>query len=191
MAGSSQLTQDEFLDAQCEALRDLAQRCFAEFGELVDSQINWRPGPGKWSIGQCLDHLRVSGDLYLEAMTSAIAEAPGPPATQYKPTFVGRLLVANVGPNAWLPVPVPPLFEPGPGPIPRVIVRTVVDQQARIIAAADSAREININATRVTSPVSQSVRINLGDAVRVLVQHGHRHIAQAERLKGQPSFPRR
>ena len=35
---------------------------------LSDGQINWRPGPGRWSMGECLMHLAVSTDAALPAI---------------------------------------------------------------------------------------------------------------------------
>ena len=37
---------------------------------LDDTQFNWQPHGGRaWSIGQCLDHLRVSSAVYLPPMS--------------------------------------------------------------------------------------------------------------------------
>jgi hypothetical protein len=30
------------------------------FGQLSAEQINWKPGEGEWSIGQCFDHLIIA-----------------------------------------------------------------------------------------------------------------------------------
>lgn len=52
---------------------------------MTDAQFNWRPGPNRWSIGQCFDHLNVSVRKTLPAFDRAIAAArdrgslaPGP-----------------------------------------------------------------------------------------------------------------
>ena len=34
------------------------------FGGLNGTQLNWKPNPDKWSVGQCLDHLIVSNSQY-------------------------------------------------------------------------------------------------------------------------------
>jgi len=52
---------------------------------LSDAQFNWHPGPGRWSIAHCLQHLNVAVSKTLPAFDRAIAVgrskgqlAPGP-----------------------------------------------------------------------------------------------------------------
>src|SRR2546422_11561452 len=52
---------------------------------LTDAQFNWHPGPGRWSIADCLQHLNVGVSKTLPAFDRAIAQgrsqgqlAPGP-----------------------------------------------------------------------------------------------------------------
>ena len=35
-----------------------------DFGELNEEQLNQKPSPDKWSIGECIDHLIVSHNQY-------------------------------------------------------------------------------------------------------------------------------
>src|SRR5215471_19080363 len=39
---------------------------------LSDLQLNWAPRQGAWSVGQCLDHLRVANEVYLPAISAAL-----------------------------------------------------------------------------------------------------------------------
>ena len=34
------------------------------FGNLSGKQINWKPRPDSWSVGQCLDHLINSNEAF-------------------------------------------------------------------------------------------------------------------------------
>lgn len=40
---------------------------------LTPAQLNWKPRPEVWSIGQCLEHLCVANEVYLPAVSSALA----------------------------------------------------------------------------------------------------------------------
>ncbi len=44
-------------------------------GGLSAEQMNFRPAPGAWSVGQCLDHLAVSMRVYLDPMEPLVDEA--------------------------------------------------------------------------------------------------------------------
>jgi hypothetical protein len=39
---------------------------------LTRAQLNWRPRPDAWSIGQCLEHLAAANELYLEEIEAAL-----------------------------------------------------------------------------------------------------------------------
>ena len=54
---------------------------------LTPEQLNWKPAPEKWSVGQCLEHLAISTEVYLGPIADALA---GPPlgAVTYDPGLV-------------------------------------------------------------------------------------------------------
>src|ERR1700694_29844 len=67
---------------QLEAIKTDGQAVTAG---LDDARSNWRPGPERWSIAECLQHLNVAVTRTLPAFDRAIAEgrskqrtAPGP-----------------------------------------------------------------------------------------------------------------
>src|SRR5215469_2823694 len=39
---------------------------------LSAEQLNWHPSEGAWGVGQCLDHLRVTNEVYLAAINAAL-----------------------------------------------------------------------------------------------------------------------
>src|SRR5713101_10127362 len=68
---------------------------------LTEAQFNWHPGPGRWSIAECLQHLNVGVTKTLPAFDRAIAEgrskkqwAPGP----FRYGWFSRMMVASMEP---------------------------------------------------------------------------------------------
>ena len=39
---------------------------------LTRDQLNWKPRPDAWSVGQCLAHLAAGNELYLDAIEAAL-----------------------------------------------------------------------------------------------------------------------
>src|SRR5262249_10553360 len=39
---------------------------------LSTEQLNWHPSRSAWSVGQCLEHLRVSNEVYLAAISASL-----------------------------------------------------------------------------------------------------------------------
>ena len=66
------------LDASDARARELA-------AGLTVEQLNWRADQSSWSIGQCLDHLRVANEVYGRAIASALSGTPGGPVDQITP----------------------------------------------------------------------------------------------------------
>jgi len=62
---------------------------------LTEEQLNWRPAPGSWSVGQCLEHLCITNEAYLPAISAALEGKPEAPAEQITPGWFGRWFLRN------------------------------------------------------------------------------------------------
>ena len=69
------------------------QRAMALAKSLSSAQLNWKPSPGEWSVGQCLDHLCVANDVYLGAMEKGMAGRPNGVAQDITPGWFGRWFI--------------------------------------------------------------------------------------------------
>jgi len=47
------------------ALEAADRRAIALAQRLGPHQLNWKPAPDVWSVGQCLEHLCVANEVYL------------------------------------------------------------------------------------------------------------------------------
>jgi len=47
--------------AEASLVADETERMF---GHLSGEQLNWKPGPEEWSVGQCFDHVVISNRPY-------------------------------------------------------------------------------------------------------------------------------
>ena len=166
-----------------EAFRALA-------GPLTPAQLAWTPPEGGWSVGQVLEHLVVANGLYLllcEALVARGTAAPG--GAMWKPTLMGGLLARSMAPEAKSRLPAPKVFRPGPAARERVL-DTFTGMQERLAALIDRSATLDWRRLKGPSPVTSLVRVNLGDAFQVLVNHSNRHLNQARRIVGAPGFPR-
>jgi len=51
---------------------------------LSPEQLNWRPRPEAWSVGQCLEHLHLANEVYLPAISIALE---GRPHSRFRKSF--------------------------------------------------------------------------------------------------------
>jgi hypothetical protein len=103
---------------------------------LSDSQFNWRPAAGAWSIGECLAHLNVTGQFYLPRIDRRIAAAraagelgEGP----FRYGFVQRMFVRGVEPPGKLKFKAPKIFAPMPEHLLSVIVPAFMNLQDQFV----------------------------------------------------------
>jgi hypothetical protein len=159
---------------------------------LTVEQLNWRSGPGKWSIGQCLDHLRVANEVYLAPMTRALEGKPPGVATALTPGWFGRWFIRTA---------IEPSAASRKGKAPKKIVpiasvdATILD---RFLASNDDARDLverasgyDVNRIRFQNPFVPVIWFTVGTGIEILWRHQRRHLLQAEGIRQSAGFPAR
>src|ERR1700682_3091329 len=62
---------------------------------LTPEQLNWQPAPGAWSIGQCLEHLCITTEVYLPAIAGSLAGKPVNAVQEITPGWFGRWFIRS------------------------------------------------------------------------------------------------
>src|SRR5687768_16667958 len=68
-------------------------RAIALARPLGGTQLNWKPRPDVWSVGQCLDHLCVAGEVYLPAISEALDGHQPAAVDEIRPGWLGRWFI--------------------------------------------------------------------------------------------------
>jgi DinB family protein len=167
------------------------QRATTIAGGLSREQLNWKPSPGEWSVGQCIDHLRVTNEVYVAAMASSLVNRPAGRAEEITPGWFGRWFIRTV---------IEPSQKSRKGRAPRKVVpRSEVgaDVLDRFIGTNWMAREFvrraatyDVNRVRFKNPFVRGIRFTVGTGLQILLGHQRRHLLQAERVRERVEFPR-
>jgi DinB superfamily len=157
---------------------------------LTDEQLNWQPAPGSWSVGQCLEHLRLTNEAYLTSISAALKEKPDSPVEEITPGRFERWFIRSFiepSPNNKR-VPTFPKIKPGAH-----VDLTVLD---RFLSGNKSCRELilrargkNVNHIRFWNPFVPGVRFTVGTGLEIIASHERRHLLQAERVRDSVNFP--
>ncbi len=172
-------TQLEELIAEAELLA----------GSLTEAQMNWRPEAGRWSVGDCLQHLSMATRNFHGCIEKGVAEARREGWKNAGPArmgVMGRVVL-------WVMEP-PVVFAKAKAPaemVPVVRRKDVLDDfrvaHRALIAALPEWMEWDVNKTRVESPLV--VKYPLGVVLQVIAAHGRRHLWQAGVVKKMDGFP--
>jgi hypothetical protein len=156
--------------------------------DLAYLQLGWRPPTGGWSIAQVFEHLCISDASYLDKLHE-LATHGKRGDTPWRPTLAGRLLINLLRPTSERKVPAPRIYRPAAQPRAHV-VEEYLKMREVTLAIIDRARSADLVRNRLSSPVFSLIRMNLGDAIMVLVVHTQRHLQQIARVRTHPEFPK-
>jgi hypothetical protein len=170
-----------------------SNRVEEKFSLLNQNQINWRPEPSRWSIGQCLDHLIVSNTTYFPAFEKLISHSYRLSFFQKLNPFkklAGPIMAGSLGPNLKRKLTAPKIFEPSSGSIPADIVQNFLKHQQILKNYFRQLLNLDTKNLIMASPVTPFITYTLHDAMQILVVHEQRHILQAENVLNHSNFPK-
>ena len=155
-------------------------------------QLNWKPRPDVWSVGQCLEHLCISNEVYVEPMTESLGGRPTGPVDEITPGWFGSWFIGRY---------IEPTTQRTRARAPRKIVPVArqIDSSIldRFIASNAAVRDVigraqghDVNRVRFRNPFVPLIRFTVGTGLQIIARHNHRHLLQAERVIEVSGFPR-
>ena len=58
------MTDEIFIKTILQKGKEAKEKVRSEFSNISLEQLNWKPSPESWSMGQCLEHLVISDGSY-------------------------------------------------------------------------------------------------------------------------------
>lgn len=179
-----------------ETARELQQRLSTiletvsrEFSNLSESQLRQQPAPDKWSIIECLQHLNLAERFYIRNIQHKVDQLgvlqTNPTDQSLKAGLVGKALCWAVDPNTTMKLKAPSIVKPRRPEEWNVaeVMSQFVELQTILKDSIDRAIYLDWNQAKLPTLFGNWLKINLGDALRMLVLHTERHLAQAMRVK--------
>lgn len=161
------------------------------FGGLSSEQLNWKPAPESWSVGQCLDHLIKSNEeFYPELDKLAAGTRKNTLWQSVSPLsgIAGAFLVSSLKKDSQK-VKTNQKMTP-PSDIPSDIVERFSEHQSQFIEKIRSASDADWHKTVLTSPFVKIMTYRMDVGLTALIEHEKRHVRQAKRVTAMDGFPR-
>jgi hypothetical protein len=153
---------------------------------LTEAQIDWRENEASWSIGDCLNHLAVTGTLSVVHIRSAIAETrargllgSGP----FSHPVPGRLLIWLMDAPPRIRFRAPKPYRPLAGcSVPQVLSAffALQDDVMRVLREANG---VDLASVKVVNPVTSWLRLTIGQELAFTAAHERRHLWQAWKVR--------
>lgn len=171
------------ISALWEELQSVRAEILKEAEGLSQSQADWRPGEGEWSIGEILHHLTVA-EVNTGKLTSKLLKEAGERATVF-PADLSKLAPLPPWPSG---MEAPPLVRPEKG---HPIERLLADMEA---ARERSRQSIERLASVDPRPLTWSHfalgELNLAQWWMLQARHDRDHLQQLRAIKAAPDFPK-
>lgn len=157
---------------------------------LTPQQLNWKPDPGAWSIGQCLEHLYITNEVYCQSISKSLAGHPIRVVEEIRPGWFGRWFIRNyIEPSSRTKrARAPKKIKPGAN-IDSSILDRFLDSNRRARELVHRARNYDVNRIRFENPFVSLIRFTVGTGFEILSKHEQRHLLQAERVRQSLEFP--
>ncbi len=160
------------------------------FTGLSETQINWKPEKKKWSIAECLDHIAVSFRSYSKEIDRVMAD-PKKSSGQmmFHTSLTGGIFLKTMHPDSAVKMPNPSSFAPTKGNLTRRVFEDFLSAHNKLSELVENSRELDLNANKISSPVTSLMKFSLGEVLLILTYHEKRHLLQAQRVMDYPGFP--
>jgi len=172
------------------ALENADRRAESVAKGLSSEQLNWRPRPDAWGVGQCLEHLHITNEVYLPAISSALDNAMRANVQEIGLGWFSRWFIRNyIGPDPNAPrVQAPKKIRPGKQVEP-FILDAFLGSNRKARELVTRAGDYDVNRIRFKNPFVPLLRFTVGTGLEIVAQHQSRHLQQAERVRQSAGFP--
>jgi hypothetical protein len=183
---------NKYLEHVLVMLKQVQQKIEANFGQLSEEQLNWKPDEKTWSIAEIIDHLNVTTKLYYSVFddiknntlkTNFWMKIP------FWKKLVTNALIRVVDPETKRKTTTSPPFEPTKSSYTAEIVNEFAKTQSQLIIYIHELDGYDHANIVVASPLNAAFVYNLSDTFTILWKHQVRHLNQAKTLMSRDEFP--
>jgi len=186
-------SSNQIIKGCIKSTQENIERAKKSFSHLSDIQLNWKPHPEAWSVGECLSHLVNSNNLYLNKFHTILNTYPSGNERDfpYKQSFMGKLIAIGVDPSNLKKAKTFKVFFPDKSDVRKNIIDEYVRSSEKLIELVGKMQHLDLKKIKLSSPVNILIRLNLGDSLIIIPKHDERHLNQAKRVMSQKEFPTR
>ncbi len=178
---------------ELEDLREQVQSIKVQARELVAGksplQLSWQPQEGKWSMGECLDHLNITAAAFLPHLDRSIQAGQRGENGGARRSWLGKWMLDTIEPPPKRKFKAPKLVSPGRDLRWQEIGPRFLAYQDRILERLDKAGGLDLWKTKARHPAIPVWKFRLGELFAIMLAHERRHLWQAGQVGKAAGFP--
>jgi hypothetical protein len=174
------------LEGYLDQLLSIRQQVPGLVAQLTEAQFKWSPGPKRWSMAHCFEHLNVAAGAFVPTMDRTIEEARRTGLTGQGPfayPMHERLFINFNEPPPRLRIPAPRVLVPTPAKPMVAIVADFMEWQDKLGATIRRADGLDLVRPRGRSPALPLIKWSLGALIAITLAHERRHLWQARQVR--------
>jgi hypothetical protein len=176
-----------FLDDLLRRLKTIKKNYTDKIRCLPESDLIVKPSESSWSVIECIEHLNMTGDLYLPQFYTAVRNPKNQSSSQsFRRGFIGRYSANSLRPDGKkIKNKVKTFKRFTPANQTRdtpSLLNTFESQIDDLMKIIDLSQNIDIGKARITTAFGSILKFKMGDALDFVIAHIERHIVQAERV---------
>jgi len=154
---------------------------------MTDEQWKFKPGPDRWSVAECAEHITVSEEMIL-GLAQQIVRAPVPGPRMRNPGELDQKIMANMTDRSQKGK-APEVMKPtGRFPDRAAIEAAFAERRNKTMKYAESTQE-DLRAHYVAHAIFKTSDVY--QWLLILSSHSERHTAQINEVKADPQFPKK
>ena len=173
-------------DQVVKYLTSMHDQVVSESETLTDAQWNFKSAPGRWSVGEVVEHLALAESLLFDLQQKTVA-GPEASAERRAATKGKDETIMKVIPDRTKKAQAPEPLQPGARLGSRSqILAAFKERRAKTIAYASTTKD-DLRARVADSPLGP---LDAYQWVLFIAAHSERHLAQLREVKADPGFPK-
>jgi len=156
-----------------------------ELEGIPTDSLNFRPGKGKWSALECIEHLNLVFELYLPRISKQLKKSRLKFSDSYSTGFFGDRMVSSMEPKGGeiiYPMKTFRSLKPERSQGNKKIVIAQFQEHMELLnIQMEKSEKIDLGSIRIKSAIGIVFRFKLGDCYRFLLAHNERHLLQCRK----------
>ena len=167
-----------------DLVQDLIHRtneCIIEVKALKDiseKTLNRKANSDSWSALECLEHLNLYGDFYINEIKESIENSKFKNSSDlFKSGILGNYFAKSMLPKEKLNTM--KTFKdknPNGSSLTKGTIDRFLSQQQAYLVLLNKSNHVDLNKTKTSISISTWIKLKLGDTFRVVIYHHQRHL---------------